>query len=134
MSVCEYDEIYPLRQEPVEDLTWSLKRELSAHSHSSAKKEQYIGDERDGEEGEEEEEERDEEEGEEVGEKGEGEEEEEKEVEGEGDGGEEGHGEGDRAVAQVDGSGHSTDMDDEQFLPYHVSEGFQCPSRLLSNP
>ena len=58
-----YNEIYLSGHEPMEDFTWSPKREPSAHSPT--KEEEYIGDEGDGEEGVEEEEEGDKEEREE---------------------------------------------------------------------
>ena len=61
-----YNEIYLSGHEPMEDFTWSPKREPS--THSPTEEEEYIGDEGDGEEGEEEEEEGDKEEREEEGE------------------------------------------------------------------
>ena len=85
-SVCEgtgYNEIYLSRCEPVEDLTWSLEREPSAHS--LAKKEEEY--------------EEDEEKGEEKGCEGE-----EEEEEGECD--EEGQAKGDGVMGQIDDSGH----------------------------
>lgn len=43
-SVCEgtsYDEVYPLGCGPKEGLTWSLERELSAHSLDEGEEEEY---------------------------------------------------------------------------------------------
>ena len=57
-----YDEVYPSGHEPEEDLTWSLKRDPSAHSPTEEEKE---CEEEEEEEGEEEEEDNEEERGDE---------------------------------------------------------------------
>ena len=57
-----YDEVYPLGHEPEEDLTWSLKRDPSAHSPTEEEKD---CEEEEEEEGEEEEEDNEEERGDE---------------------------------------------------------------------
>lgn len=81
-----YNEVYPLGRELVEDLTWSPKRDLSAHS--------LVEEENEGVKEEEEE----------KGDEEEEEEEEEKREEEEGD--EEGQAKGDGVISQVDGSGY----------------------------
>ena len=45
-----YNEVYLSRCEPVEDLTWSLEREPSAHSLAKKEEEEYEEDEEKGEE------------------------------------------------------------------------------------
>ena len=40
-----YDEVYSLRQEPEEDVTWSLERKPSAHSFVEEEEEEYEEDE-----------------------------------------------------------------------------------------
>ena len=59
-----YDEVYPSGHEPEEDLTWSLKRDPSAHSPTEEEKE-CEEEEEEEEEGEEEEEDNEEERGDE---------------------------------------------------------------------
>ena len=91
-SICKSagcDEVYPSGREPMEDLTWSPKREQSAHSLAE-EEEEYKRDEEEGKEEDEEEEE------EEEGDKGEE----------EGDSDEGDYGEGDGAVSHVDSSNH----------------------------
>ena len=48
-----YDEVYPSGHEPEEDLTWSLKRDPSAHSPTEEEKECEEEEEEEGEEDEE---------------------------------------------------------------------------------
>lgn len=71
----DYDKVYLSGHEPMEDLTWSLKRESSAHSPTE-EKEEYEGDEEEKEEEdkEEKEEKEEEERGDEVEKEGDGDE------------------------------------------------------------